>query len=81
LEGLIDSNEKSRIWTSTWDFAWSSTHKFEIEFFDAIRRWNVSKIRTMIAEDPTIVNSSDERGLSGVIAAMYYGRPDIVELC
>ena len=50
------------------------------EFFDAIRAGEHAKVSAMLAEDTSLLNSKDERGLGAFAAAKYSQRNDIATL-
>ncbi len=48
------------------------------EFFDAATAGDVSKVKTMLHEDPSLVRSRDQQGVSVIMKAIYYGKRDVV---
>jgi len=50
------------------------------ELFDAIRAGDQDKARSLVAADPALLASKDERGLSPYVAAKYSGRNDIAAM-
>lgn len=49
------------------------------EIFDAIRAGDVSRVEALLAADPTLAASRDERGHSAVLLAQYHRRRELVE--
>ena len=49
------------------------------EFIDAATQGNVAKVKEMLQGDPSLAQSRDEKGLSVVLKATYYGKRDVVE--
>ncbi|HUA19232.1 MAG TPA: ankyrin repeat domain-containing protein [Bryobacteraceae bacterium] len=50
------------------------------EFFDAIRAGDEDKVRSLLAEDSTLLNAKDDKGLSPFVAAKYSGRRGVAAL-
>lgn len=48
------------------------------EFFDAATAGDVSKVKTMLREDPSLVRARDQNGVSVIMKATYYGKRDVV---
>lgn len=48
------------------------------EFFEAATGGDVSKVKTMLDEDPSLASSRDENGVSVIMKASYYGKRDVV---
>ncbi len=49
------------------------------ELIEAATQGDVAKVKQMIQADPSLAQSKDERGLSVVLKATYYGKRDVVE--
>jgi ankyrin repeat protein len=49
------------------------------EFIDAATQGDVAKVKEMLRADPSLAQSKDEKGLSVVLKATYYGNRDVVE--
>lgn len=49
------------------------------EFIDAATQGDVAKVKEMLQADPALAQSRDEKGLSVVLKATYYGKRDVVE--
>jgi len=49
------------------------------EFIDAATQGDVAKVKEMLQADPSLAHSRDEKGLSVVLKATYYGKRDVVE--
>src|SRR6185369_12933214 len=49
------------------------------EFIDAATQGDVAKVKEMLQGDPSLAQSRDEKGLSVVLKATYYGKRDVVE--
>lgn len=49
----------------------------EKQIFEAIVAGDRAKLEDLIQRNPDLVNSRDEQGLSAVLMAMYYGKPDL----
>jgi len=47
-------------------------------FLDAATAGDVSKVRTMLHEDPSLARAKDENGVSVIMKATYYGKKDVV---
>ncbi len=50
------------------------------KFFEAIKNGESSKIAEMIEREPTIVNSKNGEGATGILYALYTGRSEVAEL-
>ena len=50
------------------------------KFFEAIKTGNQSKIKEMIDSEPTIVSAKNKSGATGILFALYSGRPELAEL-
>ena len=48
------------------------------EFVDAAIQGNVAKVKEMLLADPGLARSTDEKGLSVILKAAYYGKRDVV---
>lgn len=48
------------------------------EFFDAATAGDVSKVKAMLQEDPALVRTRDQNGVSVIMKATYYGKRDVV---
>src|SRR6185295_10571406 len=49
------------------------------EFIDAATQGDVAKVNEMLQADPSLAQSRDEKGVSVVLKATYYGKRDVVE--
>jgi ankyrin repeat protein len=49
-------------------------------FFAAIKAGNHGEVNQLLDDDPSLVNTRDENGLSAVLTAAYYQEPDIAKL-
>ena len=49
------------------------------EFFDAVKKGNVSAVKEWLAKDRDLVNAKTEKGFSAVTLAGYYGREDVMK--
>ena len=47
-------------------------------FLDAATAGDVSKVRAMLHEDPSLARAKDENGVSVIMKATYYGKKDVV---
>ena len=50
------------------------------KFFDAIKNGERSKVEEMIEREPTIVSAKNKSGATGILFALYAGRPELAEL-
>ncbi len=50
------------------------------KFFEAIKNGQRSKIEEMIDREPTIVSAKNKSGATGILFALYAGRPELAEL-
>ena len=50
------------------------------EFLTAVKEGNEIKIRELLKTNPTVVNVTDENGVSAVLLAVYHGRNNIAQL-
>src|SRR5262249_6046592 len=50
------------------------------KFFEAIKNGESSRIAEMIEREPSIVNSKNKSGATGILFALYSGRPDVADL-
>ena len=48
------------------------------EFLDAATGGDVSKVKAMLEEDPSLARAKDENGVSVIMKATYYGKKDVV---
>ena len=48
------------------------------EFMDAATGGDVSKVRAMLRDDPSLARATDENGVSVIMKATYYGKKDVV---
>jgi ankyrin repeat protein len=46
-------------------------------FMDAATSGDLSTVRTMLRDDPTLVRAKDDNGVSVIMKAMYYGKRDV----
>ncbi|HXW37087.1 MAG TPA: ankyrin repeat domain-containing protein [Nitrososphaerales archaeon] len=49
------------------------------EFFDAIKEGSLPKTKDLVRKHPGLVNEQDESGMSGVVVAMYHGKPELAD--
>jgi uncharacterized protein len=49
------------------------------EFIDAATKGDVSRVKEMLAADPSLAESKDENGVSVILKAAYYGQRNIVD--
>ena len=50
------------------------------KLFEAIKNGERSKVEEMIAREPTIVSAKNKSGATGILFALYAGRPELAEL-
>jgi ankyrin repeat protein len=50
------------------------------DLFDAIDGDDPDRLRTILAESPSIAAARDDEGVSGVLHALYHGRPELAEM-
>jgi uncharacterized protein len=48
------------------------------EFFSAVTGGDVAKVKEMLTADSTLASTKDERGISAILKATYYGQKEIV---
>jgi ankyrin repeat protein len=51
-----------------------------MDFFTAIRAGDVERVRSLLAQDPALVNERNERGHTPVLIAQYHHKRDVVAL-
>jgi uncharacterized protein len=51
-----------------------------VEVLEVVKAGDGERLRTLIAEDPTLAGARDEQGLSAVLHARYRDRDDLVEI-
>src|SRR5262245_57429605 len=49
------------------------------EFIDAATQGDVAKVKEMLAADPSLAEAKDEKGVSVILKAAYYGKRDVVD--
>jgi uncharacterized protein len=50
------------------------------DLFDAIDGDDPDRLRTILAESPSLAAARDEEGVSAVLHALYHGRPELAEM-
>jgi ankyrin repeat protein len=55
-------------------------HQLQAAFFDACRRNDAAAAKALLAEDPQLIGSTDTRGFSPLIIAVYNDAPEVTEL-
>jgi ankyrin repeat protein len=50
------------------------------DLFDAIDGDDPDRLRTILAESPSLAAARDDEGVSGVLHALYHGRPQLAEM-
>jgi ankyrin repeat protein len=50
------------------------------KFIQSVKNGEVDSLRRWLDQDPTLVNTQTEQGVSVVLLAMYYGQPDVAKL-
>ena len=50
------------------------------DFLEAVKAGDIPLVEEMIDRDPARVNAKDGSGVSAILLAIYYGRPEIAEL-
>lgn len=50
------------------------------KFFEAIKNGELSKIEEMLDREPTMVSAKNKSGATGILFALYTGRPELAEL-
>ncbi|MBI4472880.1 MAG: ankyrin repeat domain-containing protein [Acidobacteria bacterium] len=50
------------------------------EFFGAITKGDAGAVKAMLAADPSLVTSKNDKGLSPILIAQYYRKQEIVDL-
>lgn len=48
-------------------------------FHDSVKSGDLEKVRSFVAEDPSLLNAKSDVGQSAILLAKYYGRPEIAE--
>jgi uncharacterized protein len=48
------------------------------EFVEAATSGDVSKVKTMLQDDPSLAKATDQNGVSVIMKATYYGKSDVV---
>jgi len=48
------------------------------EFIDAATQGDVEKVKSMLADDPSLAKSKDQNGVSVILKAIYHGKQDVV---
>ena len=52
----------------------------EAKFIQAIQEGNIDTVKTCLLENPSLINTKTEQGLSVLLLAMYYRKNDIVNI-
>jgi len=50
------------------------------EFLEAVTKGDRARVRAMLAQDPSLVDRKSESGVSAVLMAVYYQKPELVSL-
>jgi uncharacterized protein len=50
------------------------------EYFRAIKNGDIQKVRELIEQNPSLVDTKDESGMSGVVVATYYSQSKVSDL-
>ena len=50
------------------------------EFFEAIKKNDIAKVRELVNEDPRLLSTTDKNGNSPIVIATYYNQPEIATL-
>ena len=48
------------------------------EFLSAVTQGNVAQVKAMLSDQPSLAQAKDERGVSAVLKAAYYGKKDVL---
>ena len=57
--------------------AFQKDKKMNPEFFSAITTGDLAKVNEMLKADPQLARAKDEKGVSAILKATYYGKKDI----
>ena len=49
------------------------------EFLDAATKGDVAKVKEMLAADPSLIQATDQNGVSVVLKALYHGQREVVD--
>ena len=49
-------------------------------FFEAVKRGDLAEVERMISQEPGLLNSRTQAGVSAVLLAIYYGNPAVADL-
>jgi ankyrin repeat protein len=58
-------------------FAYQKDKKMSQEFFTAITQGDVVKVKEMLKADPKLARAKDEKGVSAILKARYYGKKEV----
>ena len=50
----------------------------KLQFFEAIKTGDLSRVKALLKSDPTLLTIRDEQGVSVILTAIYYGRESVL---
>jgi uncharacterized protein len=59
-------------------FAYQKREKMNQDFFKAITQGEVARVKELLKDDPQLAAAKNEKGMSAVLLAAYYRKPDVV---
>ncbi|HMY76061.1 MAG TPA: ankyrin repeat domain-containing protein, partial [Blastocatellia bacterium] len=59
-------------------FAYQKDEKMNQEFFKAVTQGDAAKVKELLNADPQLVSAKNEKGMSAVLLAAYYRKPEVV---
>lgn len=59
-------------------FAYQKGEKMKQEFFKAVTQGEVAKVKELLKADPQLAAAKNEKGMSAVLLAAYYRKPEVV---
>lgn len=54
--------------------------KMNEEFLTAVTQGQIEKVKAMLQTDPNLASTKDQKGVSAILKAIYYGRKDVAAL-
>jgi ankyrin repeat protein len=59
------------------NFAYQKGEKMSQDFFSAITQGDVAKVKELLKTDPQLARAKDEKGVSAILKATYYGKKEV----
>jgi uncharacterized protein len=69
------------LWAALMVFALNQKEKnMTQEFLSAVAQGDALRVKEMLSEEPSLAQARDDRGVSAILKATYYGRKDVLAL-